>query len=165
MCDAQQILQYLLLPGIFPCPVRILLEGVAVQVGPDWGRMLAAPRRPLPGIVFTIEKASWILVVPPGATESSTLLQDDKVPAVVPFDQVDRSAQARYAGPDNDHGCFGVVLVAHRDLRPRHVASHCECCCAKMVLYDRETSWRVGDLDQRQWKVKLRSGGHGDKFI
>ena len=66
----------LLLPRILPTPIRVLLEAVRVQRAPD------------------VTTTSRIFVVVPGAADAAALLEDDKVVALVAFDQVDGHAHA-----------------------------------------------------------------------
>ena len=63
-----------------------------------------------------------LLVIIPGAADGCALLQDNKVAAVIAFDQVDGSAHARYASANDHHSGVGVVFVAHWHLRPWHVS-------------------------------------------
>lgn len=78
----------------------------------------------------------------PGATEAARSLQDDKVPALITFDEVDggalaaelthdpssekcmRADHARYPRPDYHHGGIGVISVPDWNLRIRLISGH-----------------------------------------
>ena len=120
--DVDVVYQNLLLSGVLSCPVRVLLEGIAVEVRPDY-RILALLWILLQNLP-TITAASGVFVVPPRSSNTTTLLEDDKVLAVVPLDQVNSRAYARDATTYNDHRSFTMVLVSRRYCWPSLRACH-----------------------------------------
>ncbi len=76
-------------------PIAVLREAVAIKRRQD------------------ITATSRVFVVVPCSPQTSTLLQDDEVTAVVALDQVDGGTHASNAGADDDNSCVGMVLVAY----------------------------------------------------
>jgi hypothetical protein len=72
----------------------------------------------------TVTAAARVFIVSPGASWSSTLLEDDEVLAVVSLEQVNGRTEARNACANDHNRSFSVGLVANRHLRPWPVSSH-----------------------------------------
>jgi len=72
----------------------------------------------------TIAAASRVLVVSPGASDATTLLQYDEVLAIVALDQIYRCAHATNASTNDDYSSFRVVSVSCRYRRPCFRACH-----------------------------------------
>jgi hypothetical protein len=74
--NAHQVSKNLFLPGILASPLAVLFVAQAVQSTPD------------------ITAAAWILVVVPRAADTTALLNDDEVAAVVALDEVNGGADS-----------------------------------------------------------------------
>jgi hypothetical protein len=76
LSNTHQVSKNLFLPGILASPFTVLLVAQAIQGAPD------------------ITAAPWVLVVVPRAADTTALLDDDEVAAVVALDEVDGRADS-----------------------------------------------------------------------
>ena len=58
----------------------------------------------------------------PCASNTPTLLNDNKVAAVILSDQINGSTHPRDTSSDDKNGGVGMIRIAYLDLRPRLVA-------------------------------------------
>jgi hypothetical protein len=102
----------------------------------------------------TVTAATRVLIVSPGASWSSTLLQDDEILAVVLLEQVNGCTEARNACANDHNRGFGVGLVVHRHLRPWPISSHdgsgSRSLCRRLVVGKLK---KAGKNETKEWQT------------
>jgi hypothetical protein len=82
----------------------------------------------------------------PCTAKPSALLKNYEVAAIVPFDEVDRSAKTRDTSSNDDHSGLCMILVAHWHLRPGHLASHVG--EVQRLVVSRKIDWPADKVSQ-----------------